>query len=211
MDGFLSDGVSDLMNVVSFLLAIGGAIVSASKLIGGPGRQKGYGAGTNYEDSESLLSTVWRFIKSPEERDEIDSRDARRSFYMAFGVFAAVFIGSIVFSIRQDWDWLVPLVTLAGPVFEWSAFVIAFNEVDEWLGKRDATKNKQRAWKVFSYGCLLTSLLFGVAALALLSFFPDPIRNHLSFAFAIQIVSLILFFLFVGVAELASYIKHKLT
>ena len=206
MDGFLSDGVRDLISVVSFLLAIGGTSVSAFKLFQKFGKEKSHQVNLRNEDSRSLFRVVWQFLQSPNDKDVIDSKDARGEFYSGFGCLAVASLFSLLCSFKHEWCGTLIMLSFVATIFELFSFSEAFSAIDSWLGKNETTRRHQLSWKIVAYGCWLSSILLFPLLLAL----PTVVNTHVGFVLAMHTINLIIITLFVVIAWIGTYIKEKL-
>lgn len=205
MNGFLSDGVRDLISVVSFLLAIGAASVSAFKLLQKFRKGESYRANLRDEDSRSLFNVVWQFIKSPKSKDAFDSEEARHDFYFGLSALAVASLLSLLFSFKQEWGALI-MLSIVASIFEIVAFASAFSTVDDWLGKTEATQRHQLGWRMVAFGCWLSSILL----FPLLAIVRPLVQTRVGIVLAMHTMSLIVITFFVVIAWVGLYIKEKL-
>jgi hypothetical protein len=206
MNGFLSDGVRDLISVVSFLLAIGGASVSAFKLFQKFRKGKLYRANLRDKDSRSLFNVVWQFMKSPKSKDAFESEEARHDFYFGFGALAVASLLSLLVSLKQEWGATLIMLSFVASIYEFVAFASAFSTVDDWLGKNETTQRHQLSWRIVIFGCWL----FAILLFPLLAILPRIVQSHLGFVLMMHTLSLIVITFFVVIAWTGSYLKERL-
>ncbi len=206
MKGFLSDGVRDLISAVSFLLAIGGASVSAFRLFQKFRKGKLYRTNLRDKDSRSLFNVVWQFMKSPKSKDAFESEEARHDFYFGFGALGVAFLLSLLVSFKQAWGGTLIMLSFVASIFEFVALASAFSTVDDWLGRNETTQRHQLSWRIVIFGYWLFSILL----FPLLAIFPPIVQSHVGFVLAMHTISLIIITFFVVIAWIGSYIKEKL-
>lgn len=156
MDGFLSEGMRDLISVVSLIIAIGGIVASAIKLFAHPKNQSTSSSqqinSQQLHTYKSLSEIIWQFIKKPEPKDKTDSEETRHIFIFGISVSAFIVILAFIALIKPEWkDYIFVIGAIAGTI-QFFAFALVASYIDDWLRNNNVATTYRNRWKVFLYG-----------------------------------------------------------
>src|ERR1041384_8304640 len=194
MNGFLSDGVRDLISIVGLILAIAGFFTT---LLPPKSKREKWNSVTSETRKERgrsvqpLHMLLLEFLESPTD-------DGKIAIRVTIYYFLAVVVSYIsMFYVSETLDICVYLACLAATFVEISAFMVILAESKGWIEQNFEGASQSKLWQAILTGSWMSSLILGGLFLRTLQ---PPVSAFFGFvALHIIVFMLVSFFALCGI------------